>query len=105
MSTKQETADYILSQLSDIPAVRVRKMFGEYALYVGTKVVALICDDQLFIKDTDPGRTFAKGMFVEGHPYPGAKPAMNVTDMLDDQAFLTKLVQITETALPIQKKK
>jgi len=25
-------------------------MFGEYALYCGDKVVALVCDDQLFVK-------------------------------------------------------
>ena len=33
MSTSQSTIDYLLDQLSNLPTVRVRKMFGEYALY------------------------------------------------------------------------
>ena len=28
-------------------------MFGEYALYVGDRVVALVADDQLFVKNTN----------------------------------------------------
>ncbi len=37
---------------------RARKMFGEYALYVDGKVVALVCDDHLFVKLTEPGTKF-----------------------------------------------
>lgn len=52
MATSQSTTEFILDQLSSVPNVRVRKMFGEYALYCGDKVVGLICDDQLFVKTT-----------------------------------------------------
>ena len=50
MATSRSTTEFILDQLSAVPNVRVRKMFGEYALYCDEKVVALICDDQLFVK-------------------------------------------------------
>jgi DNA transformation protein len=52
MATSRSTTEFILDQLSAVPNVRVRKMFGEYALYCDEKVVALICDDQLFVKIT-----------------------------------------------------
>jgi TfoX/Sxy family transcriptional regulator of competence genes len=42
--------DYLLDQLSNLPNVRVRRMFGAYALYCDEKVVALVCDNQLFGK-------------------------------------------------------
>ena len=36
MATSQSTTHFILDQLSSVPNVRVRKMFGEYALYCGS---------------------------------------------------------------------
>ncbi len=105
MATKQTTAQYILDLVSSVGNVRVTKMFGEYALYCDDKVVGLICDDQLFIKYTDPGKDFADGRYVEGFAYPGAKPSMNVSEMFDDQQFLCDLVRITSQALPLPKPK
>ena len=49
MATSESTIDFLLDQLGAVPGVRARKMFGEYALYCGEKVVALVCDDQLFV--------------------------------------------------------
>lgn len=105
MSTKQSTVDFIQDQLSSLKNIRVRKMFGEYALYCNEKVVGLVCDDQLFIKYTDPGRVLAEGRYEEGFAYPGAKPSMNVTDELDDQDFLCELIGATADALPAPKPK
>jgi TfoX/Sxy family transcriptional regulator of competence genes len=31
-------------------------MFGEYAIYCNEKVVALVCDNQVFVKPTAAGR-------------------------------------------------
>ena len=67
------TIEFLLDQLGAVRGVRARKMFGEYALYCGEKVVALVCDDQLFVKPTAAGKTFI-GKVKEGAPYPGAKP-------------------------------
>lgn len=105
MSTKQSTIDFILEQLREIITVRVRKMFGEYALYCDEKVVGLVCDDQLFVKYTDPGKAFAEGRYTPGFAYPGAKESMNVTGELDNQEFLCDLIHITADALPHPKLK
>ena len=56
MSTKQSTIDYLLDQLLGAGDVRARKMFGEYALYLDDKVVALVCNQQLFAKITPAGK-------------------------------------------------
>ena len=52
--------------------VSAKKMFGEYGIYCGDKMVALFCDDQLYVKPTDQGKAFA-GKLTEAAPYPGAK--------------------------------
>lgn len=48
-------------------------MFGEYALYADGKVVALICDDRLFVKIL-PASEALENVCEKGLPYPGAKP-------------------------------
>ncbi|MEY4753608.1 MAG: hypothetical protein RJA44_1283, partial [Pseudomonadota bacterium] len=47
MASDLEFVQYVCDQLEAAGPVRWRKMFGEYALYDATKVVALICDNQL----------------------------------------------------------
>lgn len=101
MSTKVETIDFILEQLSGIANIRTRKMFGEYALYCGEKVVALICDDELFVKPTTAGKSFAANDYQEGSPYPGAKMYIKVDEKLDDSEWLSTLIRITADELPM----
>jgi DNA transformation protein and related proteins len=81
-----------------------RKMFGEYAVYVGVKVVALVCDNQLYLKPTEEGRRLL-GKPREGAPYPGARPHFMVDEHLDDLPLLTSLFRATEAALPLPKPK
>jgi len=84
-----------------VTKVRVRKMFGEYALYCEDKVVALICDDQLFVKITPAGKAGVGRRYAEGIAYPGAKPSMliSATD-LEDHERLSELILVTAAALP-----
>ncbi|NLH50037.1 MAG: TfoX/Sxy family protein [Myxococcales bacterium] len=106
MATSQSTIDYLLDQLGALPGIRTRKMFGEYALYVGEKVVALVCDDQLFVKITPAGQAFVGGRYQEGEAYPGAKPSMLIdADEIDDSDRLCELVRLTAAALPTPKPK
>ena len=80
-------------------------MFGEYGVYCGVKMVALICDDTLFVKPTVAGRAFA-GEVEEGSPYPNAKPHLIIReDQLDDPDRLAELFRITADELPAPKPK
>jgi hypothetical protein len=44
--------------------------------------------------------------YVEGAPYPGAKPHMQIPeDLLDNRHWLSELVRLTADALPVPKPK
>lgn len=104
MGTRAETIDDLLDALAPLP-LSARKMFGEYALYLDGKVVALVCDDQLYLKPT-AGALSALPDSPQGHPYPGAKLHLHVTDALDDpDPVVTALKAIAlETPAPKPKK-
>jgi TfoX/Sxy family transcriptional regulator of competence genes len=105
MATRQQIVDFILEQLSGQPDVTARKMFGEFAIYSKGKVVALVCDDQLFVKPTDAGKRFI-GTATEGAPYPGAKPCFLIEgDQWEDADWLSELIRLTANALPMPKPK
>jgi DNA transformation protein and related proteins len=105
MATAKSTVEYILEQLSGLPAVSARAMFGEYALYCDGKVVALICDDQLFLKPI-PAAEALVGDHAKGPPYPGAKPHIVVdAELLEDAPRLQALIAATAEALPKPKPK
>lgn len=105
MSSRQSTVDFILEQIANAGSVRAKKMFGEYAIYCDEKVVALVCDDQLFVKPTRAARELIKDC-IEGRPYPGAKPYFLISgEMWDDSEWLTELVKISASELPLPKSK
>ncbi len=106
MATKQSQVDYILDQLSSLVNVRARKMFGEYAVYYNEIVVALICDNKLYVKITEPGQQFADQNYLEGRAYPGAKVSMLIDeDRIDEADWLSELISITAASLPAPKPK
>lgn len=100
MATSQSTIDFLLDQLSAAGPVTAKKMFGEYCLYYSGKPIALVCDDQLFLKRTSAGRNIISGV-IESSPYPGAKPHFLVTaDLWEDKEWLNQLIQSTANELP-----
>ncbi|MBD8566419.1 TfoX/Sxy family protein [Oxalobacteraceae sp. CFBP 8763] len=105
MGSQQSTVDFVLDQMSAAGAVSAKKMFGEYGVYLDEKMVALVCDDTLFIKPTEGGRSHI-GTPVEAPPYRGAKPCFQIDgDLCEDREWLSQLVRITAQALPLPKKK
>lgn len=55
MASMQTTVDFILKQVAAAGIVSAKKMFGEYGFFCDGKMVALVCDDQLFVKPTLAG--------------------------------------------------
>lgn len=105
MGSKRSTVDAILDAAACAGAMSARKMFGEYGLYCDGALVALVCDDQLFLKPTEAGRAFL-GEVDAAPPYPGAKPAFRIAgERWDDADWLANLVRITKAALPPPKEK
>ena len=96
--------EYVVDQMENAGLITFRKMFGEYAVYCNGKVVALICDNQLFVKPTEAGRAFI-GDVTETPPYPGAKLSFLIEDQIEDREWMSELIRITEKALPEPKPK
>ncbi|KAF7598987.1 MAG: competence protein TfoX [Candidatus Dactylopiibacterium carminicum] len=99
MASDQGFADYVLEQAEGAGGLRVRRMFGEYVLYCDDKVVALICDNRVFVKPTVAGRAWA-GDVPEAPAYPGARPSLAIDARLDDRAWFAELLRITAAELP-----
>ena len=99
MASDLEFVKFVADQIDDACSVSYRAMFGEYALYSNGKVVALVCDNQLFVKPTEAGRAFI-GQVVEAPPYAGAKLSFLIEDKLEDGEWLTRLIALTEESLP-----
>ncbi|HEV2073403.1 MAG TPA: TfoX/Sxy family protein [Thermomicrobiales bacterium] len=99
MATNQETADDLVQQLQGSCPVTTKKMFGEYAVYHEGVVVALLCDNQLFVKKTAPGLSFVQD--PTGIPaYPNARNYLRVPrDRWIDVAWLSSFIKSTAEAL------
>ena len=104
MSSDQSFVDFIVDQIEDAGIITFRKMFGEYAIYNNGKVVALVCDNRLFIKQTVGGRSFI-GDVVEAPAYPGAKMSFLIEDKIEDREWISNLIRITARELPEPKPK
>jgi TfoX/Sxy family transcriptional regulator of competence genes len=104
MGTSLQVAEGILDQLSGAGTLSMRKMFGEYALYLDGKVVALICDDVLFVKPT-PGALALLENNPMDPPYPGAKPHLRIEAALDDADLMAQVLHVVARELPAPKPK
>lgn len=104
MATDLEFMEFLADQMADAGGITFKKMFGEYAVYCGGKVVALVCDNQLFVKPTPGGRAFI-GAPVEAPAYPGAKDSFLIEDAFEDREWISGLIRITARELPAPKPK
>jgi TfoX/Sxy family transcriptional regulator of competence genes len=95
MATQKETVEFLLAKLRQPKRFSARAMFGEYALYADGKVVALICDDRLYVKIV-PASSALEPLCEKGEPYPGAKPHYIV-----DEGQLSTLPMIAEILLGV----
>ncbi|CAG9255277.1 Regulator of competence-specific genes [Burkholderia diffusa] len=105
MASSQGTVDFVVEQMAAAGTVSARKMFGEYGIYCDGKMVALVCDDRLFVKPTPDGCAFL-GPCDEAPPYPTAKPHLVIGgERWDDREWLSTLIRITAAQLPVPVKR
>jgi TfoX/Sxy family transcriptional regulator of competence genes len=104
MASSVGTVQFICDQAGLGRRLTFRRMFGEYALYLDGKVVALICDDQLFLKPTPEGQAYL-GNVSEVPPFPGAKNWFLLSSEIDDPDQLGGALQVTARALPAPRPK
>jgi TfoX/Sxy family transcriptional regulator of competence genes len=104
MASDFKTVAFIVDQSGLGTRLGYKRMFGEYALYLNTKVVAFVCDNKLFLKPTDAGRALL-GSPTEAPAYPGSKNYFLLQEELEDPALLRKAFEVTESVLPLPKPK
>jgi len=104
MSTTLDFAEYVCEQIRDTGAVRSRKMFGEFMVYVNDKPILLVCDNTVFVKQVEAVADILKDADV-GFPYTGAK--LHYVLDIDDAVLSNEVVRILEpiTLVPKPKKK
>lgn len=104
MASDKNQLYFVLDQIAKAGAVSAKSMFGEYGIYCDGKLVALFCDNQLFVKPTERGRAFVHTV-TEASPYPGARPYFLVEEKIEDREWLSELIRTTAQGLPFPKKK
>ncbi|MCX6282699.1 MAG: TfoX/Sxy family protein [Bacteroidetes bacterium] len=104
MATNKNFIEFITDQLESSGEISSKLMFGEYAIYLNGKVVALAADNKFFVKPTEGGREFI-GNPVEAPAYPGAKMSFLIEDKLEDREWLCELIRVTARELPEPKPK
>ena len=104
MASDLDYVEFVVDQVENAGVVSYRQMFGGYTIYCEGKVVALICDNQLFVKPTEAGKRFI-GDVVEAPAYPGARLSFLIEDQIEDGEWLSNLFRLTEKELPPPKPK
>lgn len=104
MATDAGFVAFVAEQAGLGPRLTSKKMFGEYGIYVDGKMVALACDDQLFIKPLPSTAALYEGLPLE-QPYPQAKPHPVIDALLDEPDRLRALLLATAAAVPEPKPK
>ncbi len=106
MSTSPSFISYIHHALGEDTRAHTRAMFGEYALYYDDRVVALICDNTLYLKITQGTTSLLSADHESGPPYPGAKLHYIIGEkLIQDRAQFTKLLAACALDVPAKKKK
>jgi len=81
-----------------------KKMFGEYGIFLDGKMVAMVCDDRLFVKSLDASLEVLGTQWEEESPYPGAKPhAVPSEAFLRRRGNLAKLLDALWMVIPAPK--
>ena len=105
MSSSAANAEAFVKAISAAGDVSAKKMFGEFGIFCDGKMVALVCDDQFFVR-TGPEALEYWGEGEMGIPYPSAKPCLQLSEWdLGHKARLTELIRIAWDELPTPKPK
>lgn len=92
MATKQDFVDFIIDQIRNQDKIRYKKMFGDYAIYYDNKVVALCCDNKLYIKPLASNiDIIGKENLVEAKPFEGSKNWFLIEEEIENSELIQEL--------------
>ncbi len=99
MSSSKDFVEYVVEQIDHVWIVKYRKMFGEFAIYCDEKVVALVCDNKLFVKYTEWWKKYIWNIKLSP-AYPWARLSFLIDDKIEDSEWVSELIKITTEELP-----
>ncbi|MDE7373606.1 MAG: hypothetical protein K2N18_06045 [Clostridia bacterium] len=102
MATTVDYIEYVCEQIKGNYAVRYKKMFGEYMVYVNEKPVLLVCDNCVFVKTL---KELEALMFDAelGIPYEGSKEHY-ILD-IENSELVSAVIEVLERVTPLPKPK
>ena len=105
MATTVDFIEYVCGQIEGAGAVRYKKMFGEYMVYVDDKPVLLVCDNTVFVKIL-PCLDALMADADRGCPYDGAKEhyVLDIDDRDLAREVVAALLPVTMLPKPRKKK-
>ena len=102
MATSVNFIEFVCEQIHGDYAVRYKKMFGEYIVYLNDKPVLLICDNIVYVKKVPELSALMKNAEC-AIPYAGSKEHY-VLD-IENSELTAKVLAILEKITPLPKKK
>lgn len=105
MATTNEYIEYVCEQIDGIGAIRYKKMFGEFMVYVNDKPVIIVCDNNAFVKKLECIEQMMKNAKL-GYPYKGAKEhyILDIDNSELCKSVVSKIEEVTPVPKPKKKK-
>lgn len=100
MATTPEYNEFVCERLEPFGAVRSRKMFGEYMVYLNDKPIITVCDNTVFVKILPELAAYLNDS-ERGFPYDGAK--LHYILDIEDSELLSDVIPILEAVTPLPK--
>lgn len=105
MPTRQQTVDRLQAALSLVGDAVIKKMFGEYGVYVDGVFIGIVSNDRFHLKPTPESQALA-GELKMAPAYKGAKPSYVVPlEGMTNQTWFVDLIRTTMSALAKKKSK
>ena len=98
MATTPEYNEFVCERLEPFGAVRSRKMFGEYMVYLNDKPIITVCDNTVFVKILPELAAYLDDA-ERGFPYDGAK--LHYILNIEDSELLSDVIPILEAVTPL----
>ena len=89
MACNSDFVQYIADQCAGAGEIAVKKMMGYYCIYCDGLLFGMICDNNFYIKVTEPGKAILKEVIFRP-PYDGAKDYFYITDVEDRDYIVAK---------------
>ena len=103
MACNADFVQFIVDQCSGAGEIAVKKMMGDYCIYCDGVLFGLICDNNLYIKQTDAGEAVLEEVILRP-PYPSARDHFYITNV-DDRDYLEDIIRATVLELMSGKSK